>query len=227
MTPVYSLVDTETTGLEQPEPPASGVVEVGEIQFDPITLEVLCEGSVRVNPGCPIQEGASKVHGIYDADVVGCPTLAEVWGSDDPIVMGGHNHKFDYARLAPYCPNIVGTFCTLDLARQWLRGPPNYKLQTLVEYYDLKRGAAHSALGDCYSNLQLLHLVVRESNKTVPELVTATGTRRMILKMLYGKHKGMSIHELPLSYISWFLNQEIDADLRYSLQHSYDLRSDK
>lgn len=221
-TPVY-VVDTETTGLLQPEPPASGVVEVGALQIHPETLEVISEGSARVNPGCPIEPGASNIHGIYDQDVVDCPKLGDVWGSDEPIIMGGHNHPYDEKYLLPYV-KVAGNFCTLALSRQWLRGPPNYKLQTLREYFNLPGGEAHSALGDCYSTLALLHLIVRESNKSLMELVQLAGVPRMVHVMPYGMHKGKSIHELPLPYVYWFLQQNIDANLRYSLNHTWEMR---
>lgn len=220
----YYVVDAETTGLVRPEPPASGVVEVGAIQIDPITLDVLGTGCSRVNPGCPIEPGASSIHGIYDKDVEDEDYLGQVWGVDGPIVMGGHNHKYDYAYLAPYCKDIRGGFCTVELSRKYLRGAPNNKLQTLADYYNLPRGKAHSALGDCETGLALLRLIVHESGLTLPELIESAKAPRLILVMPFGRHKGKSIHDLPLSYVSWFLEQDIERDLRHSLEQTMLLR---
>lgn len=220
----YYIVDTETTGLTRPEPPASGVVEVGALQIDPVTLDVVSEGCARVNPGCPIEPKASEIHGVYDADVANEPPLSEVWGDDKPMVMGGHNHPYDYAYLAPYCGDIRGGFCTYAQARKYLRGPPNYKLQTLAEYYDLPRGKAHSALGDCITTRGLLKLIVYESGLSLLELIEAAKAPRLIMTMPFGKHKGKAIHDLPLGYVAWFLEQDIERDLRYSLEQTMKLR---
>jgi DNA polymerase III epsilon subunit-like protein len=220
----YYIVDTETSGLTRPEPPATGVVEVAAIQIDPLTLQVLSTGHARTNPGCPIEPGASAIHGIYDEDVVDQPPLGDVWGIPQPMAMGGHNHPFDFKYLSPYCPNIRGTFCTLALARRYLRGPVNYKLQTLADYYNLERGEAHNALGDCVTSLSLLKLVVQESGKSLPELIEASKAPKTVLVMPYGKYKGQTIHELPLPYVQWFLKQDIDQDLRHSFQQTIQLR---
>ena len=33
---------------------------------------------MRINPEMPIPEESSKIHGIYDEDIVDCPTFKEV-----------------------------------------------------------------------------------------------------------------------------------------------------
>ncbi len=94
------VIDTETTG---PEPTEARVVEVGAAYMvaglDGPTFRQL------VNPGEPIPEDASAIHGIHDEDVAGAPTFATFapqlrhhvdgcWAADNfinPPVLAGYN----------------------------------------------------------------------------------------------------------------------------------------
>lgn len=87
----FILSDTETVGLNPPGGSASGVVEVAYLELNMDTLEVEHEFYSRVNPGCLIQEGASKIHGIYDKDVIDSPKLGDVYSFKDAVIHSGHN----------------------------------------------------------------------------------------------------------------------------------------
>ena len=61
--------------------------------------------TLRINPGMHIPEEASKVHGIYDADVADCPRFEEVAGDIAAMIagsdLGGFNsNNFDIPLLA-------------------------------------------------------------------------------------------------------------------------------
>ena len=61
------VIDTETTGID---PKTDRIVEIG---FQKHTNEGMTkEWLTLVNPGVPIPASASKVHGIYDADMLRC-----------------------------------------------------------------------------------------------------------------------------------------------------------
>ncbi|MEQ8721067.1 MAG: 3'-5' exonuclease [Sandaracinaceae bacterium] len=66
----FVVLDFETTGTDPDEDRA---VEIAAARFEEGTLV----GSIgmRLNPGRPIPEGASAVHGIRDADVADCHPL--------------------------------------------------------------------------------------------------------------------------------------------------------
>lgn len=69
----WVAVDTETTGREAA---TDRVVEVGCVLFE--GGQVVDTRGWLVDPECPIPEEASKVHGIFDADVQGKPKFAEI-----------------------------------------------------------------------------------------------------------------------------------------------------
>jgi DNA polymerase-3 subunit epsilon len=66
-------LDTETTGRDAEE---DRVVEVGCVFFK--GGEVVDRKGWLINPGRPIPEDASNVHGIFDADVADKPSFSEV-----------------------------------------------------------------------------------------------------------------------------------------------------
>lgn len=84
------IFDLETTGL------SIGEDKIIEIAYEKImpSGEVMayCE---RINPGIPISIDASRINGIYDADVVNCPSFAklsyELWNMFDGADVGGFN----------------------------------------------------------------------------------------------------------------------------------------
>lgn len=84
------IFDLETTGL------AIGEDKIIELAYEKImpSGEVVsyCE---RINPGIPIAVDASRINGIYDKDVVDCPSFAklsyELWNMFDGADVGGFN----------------------------------------------------------------------------------------------------------------------------------------
>lgn len=128
------------------------------------------------------------------------------------------NCSFDIKFLAPHYENLVGSLCTLSLARQYIKGSENHKLGTLVKHLGLKGGPAHSALGDVHSTVQLLRVLVDMAGRDLQTLVAAARKPKQIHSMPFGSHKGKPLMELPTAYVEWFLEREIDQDLRLSLE---------
>ena len=112
------VVDIETTGLG----PGARPVEVAWIQVDHDLNEVARAGSL-VNPGMPIEPGASAVNGITDAMVAESPTLEHLVRSihGDPFAAGrtlviAHNAPFDSPHFAPFF-DTSESLCTMRLSR--------------------------------------------------------------------------------------------------------------
>lgn len=220
----WHVVDTETFGLGKPPQGASGVVEVAYITIDPQSLEVKDEFSSLVNPGCEIQPGAQAIHGISNEDVTNAPRLEEVFKVPNPTVAIGHNHSFDAKFLDEHYTNKVGSLCTLALARTHIRDSANHKLGTLADHLGIPKGTAHRALGDCYTTLGLLRHLVDKSGRTLDQLVKAAAKPKHIHVMPFGVHRGKPLGQLPMSYIRWFDDREVDPDLRYSFDMQLKLR---
>ena len=220
----FLISDTETVGLNPPPAPASGVVEVAYLELDMNTLEILDEGYSRVQPGCLIHPEASKVHGISDADVIHAPKLGEVYKFEDAVIHSGHNAPFDLKFLAGQYDNLVGSLCTLALARQYIHDSPNHKLGTLVDHLGLQKGQAHNALADCHMTRHLLIHIIEKSGRDLKAHIAAARKPKVIMQMPFGKYKGQKIATLPRWYIDYFADKEIDPDLRYSFDQALKMR---
>ena len=220
----FLISDVESTGLHPPPAPASGVVEVAYLELDMNTLEILDEGYSRVNPGCPIHPEASKVHGISDADVIHAPKLGEVYKFEDAVIHSGHNSSFDLKFLAGQYDNLIGSLCTLALARQYIHDSPNHKLGTLVDHLGLQKGQAHNALADCHMTRHLLIHIIEKSGRDLKAHIAAARKAKVIMQMPFGKYKGQKIATLPRWYIDYFADKEIDPDLRYSFDQALKMR---
>jgi DNA polymerase III epsilon subunit-like protein len=219
----YYVVDTETCGLNPPAPPGSGVVQVAWAEICPTTLEILDVQSHLVNPQAPIHPEAAKVHGYTNADVDHLKPLEYSYAPVGPTVLICHNYPFDSKFLARYTENLAGKLCTLELARHLVRDSKNHKLATLAEHFKLEAGKAHDAGGDVRTTVQLLRILVEMSGRTLTQLVAANKAKNFHV-MPFGKYKGFTLDKLPLGYLKWFIDQEIDGDLRYTLQQQLSIR---
>ena len=220
----FLISDVESTGLHPPPAPASGVVEVAYLELDMTTLEILDEGYSRVQPGCLIHPEASKVHGITDADVIHAPKLGEVYKFEDAVIHSGHNAPFDLKFLAGQYDNLIGSLCTLALARQYIHDSPNHKLGTLVDHLGLPKGQAHNALADCHMTRHLLIHIIEKSGRDLKAHIAAARKPKVVMQMPFGKYKGQKIATLPRWYIDYFADKEIDPDLRYSFDQALKMR---
>lgn len=90
------VLDTETTGLD----PRDGhrLIEIACLELHN-GIRTGAEYVSRINPERLVDPEAYAVHGISDADLVGAPVFAEIYGDflafigDDPLVI--HNAEFD------------------------------------------------------------------------------------------------------------------------------------
>ena len=224
ITAKYVILDTETCGLNPPPAPASGVVQVAWAEICPDTLEVLSSNSSLCDPEGPIHPEASKIHGYSDADVAGKPLLQDVLKLEGPTVLICHNVAYDRKFVARYIENCVGEICTLQLARHYVKDSANHKLATLAEHFGLDTGKAHDALGDVHTTTQLLRKLVALTGRSLPQMVAAGIKAKNFHTMPFGKHKGKLLMNLPIAYVNWLLDQEIDQDLRYSLEQTLKVR---
>lgn len=69
------VVDTETCGLN----PGDGICDIAALRFE--RGEVVASFSSYINPGKPIPEAATAIHGIRDEHVAAAPSLLSVSGN--------------------------------------------------------------------------------------------------------------------------------------------------
>lgn len=209
------ILDTETAGLQ------GGVCELAFLRVDD-DLNILEEFCVRVNPERPIHPQASAIHGISDADVADCPTLAQVTAGiprfADPIIYVGHNCSFDQRMTDPFI-RPSKSMCTLALSREHIKGTTNNKLATLQLELGLPVQKSHSALGDVHTTRDLILHVMAITGADFKTLLERADKPKLMARMPFGEHKGKTILQTPKAYRDWMLAQsDIPKDLRFTLE---------
>lgn len=163
------VLDTETTGLS----PAMGhrVVEVAAVRLE--GWREVDSFNALVNPGRPMDPGASRVNGIYDEDLVDAPPFSTIAESLhrllDGAVLVAHNARFDanflgmeYSLVNATTSAIEEPFqvdnawiCTLQLARRLFYFNRN-NLGNVAQSLGVPTGRAHRALNDVYTTIGIL-----------------------------------------------------------------------
>lgn len=186
------VLDTETTGLY----PAMGhrVVEVAAVRLE--GWREVNSFSALVNPGRPMDPGASRVNGIYDEDLMDAPPFSSVAPSLhrllDGAVIVAHNARFDanflgmeYSLFNAEAPTFEGPLeidnawmCTLQLARRLFTFNRN-SLGHVAQILGVRTGRAHRALNDVYTTIGILKRMSREFHNwrlhTVGDVLHAQG----------------------------------------------------
>jgi DNA polymerase-3 subunit epsilon len=100
LTKPLAFFDLETTGVNVA---SDRIVEISIVRVNiDNTTEILTR---KVNPTIPIPESSSKIHGIYDKDVMDCPTFKELAPTLSKFLTncdlaGFNSNKFDVPVLA-------------------------------------------------------------------------------------------------------------------------------
>lgn len=161
------IFDLETTGL------AHGEDKIVELAYE----KIMPNGEVisycqRINPGMPMPADASQINGIYDKDLVDCPSFAklsyELWNMFDGSDVGGFNITgFDLPFLRGEFSSVGKNFDftkkkVLDakilyhkMTAKSMFAPRNlsaaYKL-----YFNKEHVAAHTGAGDVRVTVEIL-----------------------------------------------------------------------
>lgn len=181
-------------------------------------LNVVKEFHSLINPERPIEPGAFAVHGISNDDVKDSPTLAQIRELTEVNHVVAHNASFDLRMLTGYI-NPGYSLCTLALARQYVKGTTNHKLETLQRELNLPPQKSHSALGDVHTTLDLLKVLVPLAGVGLETLFKRAAQPKLVHKMPFGKYKGALVAKVPAEYRAWLLGQgNLDKDLKYTLE---------
>ena len=190
----YVVVDLETTGLR---PGQSGICEIGAVRLR--GFEVEAEFETLVDPGLPIDPGASAVTGLRTAQLRGAPRPAEAvqsflaFAGDGVLV--AHNARFDLAFLDRETELLTGSRVgstvvdTVRLARTLLAGRvAGFGLGQLAWFLGTSERPCHRALPDARATAELLLALIglaqERGARTVADLtaLAATRTRRLLDK---------------------------------------------
>jgi len=212
------IFDTETTGKNEAK-----MIEAAWIQLDSIDpFTTSASFNQRYNPGKPIELGALATHHILDEELIDCPSPESFELPQGLEYLIGHNIDYDWNIIGQ--PNIK-RICTLALSRRAWPTLDSHTQSAL--FYYLRRSTArevlknaHSALADVRICAVILESVSKALNiSTIDDLYMASEAARIPSHMTFGKHKGVSIADIPRDYKTWLLNQDnVDVYLKKALE---------
>ena len=149
----YVVFDLETTGFD---PKTSKIIEIGALKYK--NNELIEEFSVLINPKCSIPDVITAITGIDDELVSNAIFIEEAlpkfiaFIEDLPLV--AHNSSFDLSFIEEninnlHLPMITNkNIDTVYLARKYIKGVFNHKLETLKNYFHLTY-SSHRSIEDC------------------------------------------------------------------------------
>jgi exodeoxyribonuclease X len=205
------VIDFETTGL----PPNAAVCEAGwtDLIVEGNECEIRPTMARLIHPGRAIPEEVSKIHGITDAMVVGCPSPDAVFREmmEDADVFCAHNCEFEQNFFRG---GDRAWLCTYKVALVHLSDAPSHKNGALPEYLGLQLDPAlcepaHRAGPDTYTTAHVLAALIGRGHD-VAEMIEITKKPRQISRMPFGKHKGTYMVDLPDGYLRWGI-ENMDA----------------
>lgn len=177
-TRAYLALDFETTGLDAR---TGRIVEAGALQFrldgeGAIVIER--EWSSLVNPGMPIPDEATAVHGITDLDVSAAPFFREIAPGLLALATGrvivAHNAAFDLGFLraeldrcgaaSPDC-DVADS---LGLARAAFPSFMRFNLGMLAYRLGIDTGSSHRALDDARTCMRIFVASARALAEACP-----------------------------------------------------------
>ena len=121
----YVVFDLETTGFD---PKTAKIIEIGALKYR--NNELIEEFSVLINPKCPIPDVITAITGI-----------------DDELVSNAIFIEENINNL--HLPMITNkNIDTVYLARKYIKGVFNHKLETLKNYFHLTY-SSHRSIEDC------------------------------------------------------------------------------
>lgn len=218
--------DSETTGKREPRK----AVELAWLEIND-QLEVIGQVQSLIDPEMHIGSGAIAVHGIYPVDVANAPTIEEFYetvipdhfADDDEVILIGHNIQFDVPYFQPYIKGFKDSICTLRLAKFYMLDAEEYGLGALAVQYQLGRGMAHRALGDCITTLNLLKVIQDVGGASIMDLYAVARKPRLVPDTLwtFGKYKGTPVGSTDKGYAKWALANmdSLDMDIRHTLEN--------
>ena len=191
--------DLETIGLLPPQQKTPdtdrGCSSVGIVEISIAAVD--CDGTPSwvfnkiIDPEVRIPYGASKVHGIYDKDIVGAPTffavapfLRELFHGPDVLPVGFNSWSFDEPYLNAVAdrygiPPILPERQTGDLRRVWLQvSPPENNgrgrlSDHIAPVYNVSVENAHRAWGDVRTLIRTMEaMIVRHGRELVAQYLT-------------------------------------------------------
>jgi len=158
----FVVLDTETTGFQANS--RDEIISIALLELNGLE-KTDREYKTLINPGRPIPESSTEIHGIRDADVRDAPILgdklADIIMFIDEAIVVGHHISFDIDFLSKHLQKLIG--CSLQnpwIDTMWLYAeltgkPDHYKLDEVARASGVEIAERHTAYGDAHATADI------------------------------------------------------------------------
>ena len=221
------FLDLETTGTDDKDK----ICSIAALSDDMLLYSL-------INEGKKIPPLASAVHNITNDMIKNSPKLKDskpykFLQQNKNATLVSHNFDFDISMLVKSGFDFDGDFIdTLRVTRHLIDDLESYSLNFLryelklykkekeiLKLYDQNQIIPHNAKSDVIV-LKLLYNYLLEISSE-EEMKELSKKPVLVKKFMFGKYKDRYIEEVAdfdKGYINWLLNQDIDEDLRFTLE---------
>lgn len=234
-----AFFDLETTGTNTAK---DRIVEIAIIKLNPDGSKE--SYSKKVNPEMPIPIVVSEIHGIYDVDIIDCPTFKDIAEEvktfiTDADLAGFNSNRFDIPLLVE---EMLRSGIDAEFDKKKFVDIQNvfHKMEqrTLVAAYkfycnkDLTN--AHSAEADTLATLEVLEAQIGKYDNIQGDVdflseFTTMGTRTLdfskriaineegVPVFNFGKHKGIPVVDIfkkEPGYFNWLMKGDFTLDTK-------------
>ena len=169
---VFSVIDTETTGLDISQ---ARLINIAAVKVQ--NFKIIDFYNTFINPEITIPPESIKWHNITDDMVVDKPTVDEILPDFmkfvGPSFVVGHHVNFDIKMINK---ELLGSF-SCEMRNPWLdtmliysrailRKEEHFSLDHLFDVYKVTCNGRHTALGDALATAEVFTKMVFQANKT-------------------------------------------------------------
>ena len=219
------IYDLETTGLDAAK---DKIIELYAYN----TIEQTCI-HLKINPECLIPPEITKINNFTNMDLDKEKRFSEVtpdildFFGDNAYLISHNNDGFDKKFLLIELhkagvsrPKNWKFIDTLKLARTKFPDLDNYKQETLQKLLGIKVCGNHRANKDVLDLVKIYeHLT---EGMTIKEIYKMS-KNFLYDKMVFGKHKGTKLEEIPKDYIRWLKKDLLKNDK--TLRKSFEVKN--
>lgn len=172
---MYSIIDIETTGGNQP---GEKITEIAIYVHD--GKQVIKSFHTLINPERNIPYNITRITGIDDRMVANAPKFYEVAKQiielTDNTIFVAHNVHFDYNFVKREFKELGFEYnrqfvCTVKLSRQLLPGHNSYSLGKICNDLNIRIDGRHRADGDALATVKLFEILLQKSTESILQQV--------------------------------------------------------
>jgi len=166
-----TFIDLETTGLDET---IGAIIEFGAVRLE--GHEITETFSAYVDPGCAIPAEITRLTGIRNEDVAGCPGVETVM-ADFLAFVGktpsvAHNAVFETKWIKQNNGKLAHRILdSLTLARVALPHLAHHDLESLIRHYKIALHVKHRATSDAEQTARLWLCLIEELEKMHPSVL--------------------------------------------------------